>query len=107
MPARVFPISHLFIPTQQWNVQPLCVWSGVPYIYVLTVGFSGNDLLLNGKKVKENAVGIRADDGSVFMIDNIVTKPEDEMYQLLQADTSVTFYMAALQKSNDLYMQKG
>ena len=93
-------------PTME-RTNPYVFSSYLPYIYVLTVGFSGSDLLLNGKKVKENAVGIRASNGSVFMIDNIVTKPEDEMYQLLQADTSLTFYMAALQKSNDVYIQKG
>jgi uncharacterized surface protein with fasciclin (FAS1) repeats len=93
-------------PTMQ-GTMPGVFSSGLPYIYVLTVGFSGNNLLLNGKTVKANAVGIRGSNGSVFMIDDIVTKPTDEMYQLLQADTSLTFYMAALQKSNDVYMQKG
>ena len=93
-------------PTME-GTNPGVFGPGIPYVYVLTVGFSDNGLLLNGKKVKENAVGIRGSDGSVFMIDNIVTKPETEMYQLLQADTSLTFYMAALQKSNDVYMQKG
>ena len=93
-------------PTME-RTNPGVFGPGVPYIYVLTAGFSGKALLLNGKTVKENAVGIRGSNGSVFMIDHIVTKPEDEMYQLLQADTSLTFYMAALQKSKDVYMQKG
>lgn len=93
-------------PTME-RTNPYVFGRGNPYIYVLTVGFSGNALLLNGKKVKENSAGIQASNGAVFMIDSIIKKPEDEMYQLLQADTSLTFYMAALQKSNDVYNQKG
>ncbi|MFY0255218.1 fasciclin domain-containing protein [Chitinophaga sp. 30R24] len=78
-----------------------------PYFYCITVGFSGNSLLLNGKVVKVNAKAIAATNGTIFMIDSLVTKPQDEMYEVLTRDTAFSFYMAALRRSNDLYKQKG
>ena len=78
-----------------------------PYYYALSVGFLGNSLLLNGKKVKGNTTGILAKNGALFMIDSLIKRPEKEIYQVITADTSLSFYMAALRKSNEIYTQKG
>lgn len=76
------------------------------YYYRLCVGQSAGVLRLNGKEVSHKA-GIPAVNGTLFLIDSLVTKPFYESYQVLAADTSFSFYMAALKKSNALYQKKG
>ena len=85
---------------------PFQLWSGVYYYYRLIVGLTKGTLRLNGLPVGHTAA-IPATNGAVFMIDSLITKPFYESYQVLNADTSFSFYMAALKKSNDLYLEKG
>lgn len=85
---------------------PFQLWGGVYYYYRLIVGMTKGTLRLNGLPVGHTP-GIPATNGVIFMIDSLVTKPFYESYQVLNADTSFSFYMAALKKSNDLYLQKG
>jgi uncharacterized surface protein with fasciclin (FAS1) repeats len=81
-------------------------FDGYPYYYGLTVGFDNKTLLLNSKRVKENAMGIRGENGAVFIVDEIVTKPTQELREIMDADTSLTFYLAASKRSQEIYIQK-
>jgi uncharacterized surface protein with fasciclin (FAS1) repeats len=63
-------------------------------------------LQLNGKQVSK-APAIEATDGTIWMIDSLVRKPFYESYQVLASDTSFSFYMAAMRKSNEIYNEKG
>lgn len=78
-----------------------------PYYYNLTVGFSASSLLLNGKVVASPIKSIPATNGDVFIIDSLIQQPTKDMYELVLKDTSLTFYMAALRKSNELYAVNG
>jgi fasciclin domain-containing protein len=77
------------------------------YYYTLNIAYTGNTLLLNGKPASAKAAPIPATDGTIYMIDTLVIKPFYETYQVLQMDTSYSFFMAALRISDSLYAQQG
>lgn len=75
-----------------------------PYLYKLTVGAYNNTLYLNGRSVSSHISPVGATDGSIFLIDSIVTRPMPyTTAQLLQADTSYSFYLAACNISDSIY----
>ncbi|HEY8955749.1 fasciclin domain-containing protein [Chitinophaga sp.] len=76
------------------------------YFYRLSAGIYNGALQLNGKQVSKTPA-IAATNGTIFMIDSLVIKPFYESYQVLAADTSFSFYMAAMRKNNALYEEKG
>ncbi len=76
------------------------------YYYRLIVGLSKGTLRLNGLPVSK-APAIPATNGALFLIDTLIVKPFYESYQVLSSDTSFSFYMAALKKSNTVYSENG
>jgi len=76
----------------------------LPYQYKLTVGAYNNTLYLNGKSVGGHTTPTRATDGSIFLLDSVVSRPMPyTTAQLLQADTSFSFYLAACSISDSIY----
>lgn len=79
-----------------------------PYQYKLTVGAYNNTLYLNGKSVGPHTTPLVATDGSIFLIDSIVSGPIPfTTAALLQADTSYSFYLAACSISDSIYNYQG
>ncbi|RAJ80254.1 fasciclin domain-containing protein [Chitinophaga dinghuensis] len=85
---------------------PFLSWTTMYYYYRIIVGMTDGVLRLNGKAVSKQA-GISATNGTLYLLDSMVNKPYYESYQVLRYDTAFSFYMAALKKSNALYVAKG
>ena len=82
-------------------------FGGFAYYYTINVSFASGALWLNGHKVSGQALPIAATDGTIFRIDTLVQKPVGEVYQLLNADTSYSYYMAAMRINDSLYTAQG
>ncbi|MBN9383732.1 MAG: hypothetical protein J0H74_23445 [Chitinophagaceae bacterium] len=78
-----------------------------PYVYLLTPDFQDNALWLNGKKVSSTTTPLSAINGCLYRIDSLVQKPFYEMYQLINTDTTLSYYIAALRINDSLYQAKG
>jgi len=80
---------------------------GFPYYYTINVSFASGALWLNGHKVGAQALPIAATNGAIYRMDTIVQKPVTEVYQELNADTSYSYYMAAMRVNDSLYTAQG
>lgn len=97
--------STTYYPLMYPNPSFEDAWFDVaPYLYKLTVGAYNNTLYLNGRSVGGHTTPIRATDGSIFLVDSVVTTPIPyTTAQLLQADTSYSFFLAACSISDSIY----
>ncbi len=74
------------------------------HFYSLNLGWWNDGVYLNGNycgSIDGNV--IPASDGAVNLIDVLPLKPEKSVYELLEADTSYSFYLTALRISNRVY----
>ncbi|NIG55415.1 fasciclin domain-containing protein [Chitinophaga sp. Cy-1792] len=85
---------------------PFLSWTNMYYYYRIAVGLTSGTLRLNGRTASK-APAIPAINGSLFLLDTMIVKPFYESYQVLNHDTSFSFYMAALKKNNAIYTAKG
>ncbi|MFL9484304.1 fasciclin domain-containing protein [Chitinophagaceae bacterium LWZ2-11] len=102
-------ITTLMVPDAKLvrTTVPTVFTTSQPYLYLITPDFKADALWLNGKKVSSTATPIAAVNGSLYRIDSLVQKPYYELYQAVNTDTSLTYYMAALRISDSLYKARG
>lgn len=93
--------------TLQRSVVPSPFSNYNPYYYLLAVAFRDNNMYLNGWQVSKQAAAVPATNGAVYLIDTVIRKPELELCQLIAADTSLSFYLAAMRKNNEVYSRQG
>jgi uncharacterized surface protein with fasciclin (FAS1) repeats len=89
------------------TTKPTVFTTAQPYLYLITPAFKSNGLWLNGIKASNSITPIATVNGSLYRIDTLIQKPYYELYQAVTADTSLTYYMAALRISDSLYNAKG
>ena len=94
-------------PALQRTIVPSPFSAYNPYNYLLSVAFRDSTMFLNGWKASGHATPVAATNGSVYLIDTLIQKPEFELCQLIAADTSLSFYLAALRKNNEIYQRQG
>lgn len=77
---------------------------GNPYIYTLTIGWTGGTLMLNGTPgAAAGSGGIDATDGVLWEIDTLLTKPTQEAYAVILSDTTFSLYVAACRINDSVY----
>jgi uncharacterized surface protein with fasciclin (FAS1) repeats len=74
-----------------------------PYQYILYAGVNAGTLWLNGAAVRTAAQSLQGTDGVIWQVDQLVTKPTMETYELLKQDTTYSYYMTALHISDSIY----
>lgn len=76
-----------------------------PYFYYLTLGFTNGSLMLNGEPVTSSGASVlQATDGVLWANDTLITKPTQEAYAVISADTAYSLYMAACSISDSIYV---
>lgn len=93
------------IPTMMVSFQDK--WGNVtnrPYYFTLDLAWRGQEVLLNGNPSAAASAAINASDGALYLLDTVIRKPTRSVYEELAADTSYSFYLAALEKSSSVYL---
>lgn len=73
-----------------------------PYYYIHCLGLHGGKLMINGTAHPLNALD--AKNGSVYMIDQVQRKPENDMIDYLQNNPDFSLFMMACQINDSIYI---
>ncbi|SFC78613.1 Fasciclin domain-containing protein [Parapedobacter composti] len=74
--------------------------------YLLYLAWGGGNIYLNGKEAGTVGNDIHpATDGAVYLVNTLPIKPGKTVYEILQEDESFSFYLAALDISNQVYQE--
>jgi hypothetical protein len=82
-------------------------YSYTPYYYILAVTFDANTLILNGNKVSNQGTPVPAINGSVYLIDTLIQKPNYELYEIVASDTTLSLFLAGMRLNDSIYQDKG
>ncbi|WP_257668434.1 fasciclin domain-containing protein [Parapedobacter tibetensis] len=95
------------IPARRYELQDS--WGSIQVShqpYLLYLAWGGGNIYLNGKEAGTVGNDIHpATDGAVYLINTLPIKPRKTVYEILQEDESFSFYLTALNISNQVYQE--
>lgn len=76
-------------------------YSNNPFIYYQYLGLHGGKLMVNGKPHPLNA--LEATNGTIYILDEVLKKPEQDMYEYLGSNPDFFYFMESVRINDSIY----
>lgn len=85
-------------------------WGGIvtfDHFYSFNIAWEESDVYLNGQKLSAVQNTFPSTDGAVYVMDYLPLKPVKTVFEILSEDPEYSFFLSALQISNQVYEEYG